>query len=499
MQHSRACNPLYTIVQGGDPTVLYDTGTNRLLTVDLLTAEILPFWGTASPEEIHTQLGGRYNAQQINERLDLLVSVEKEHGWLARRRPTRFVPPWNSTDVRKRLSVGLDCLVLSVTTACNFRCSYCLYGGSYRGYHSHGSEMMSLETAKSALQFFASHSSDAQEIHLSFYGGEPLLNLPVIRWGIETFPSVASGRKFYFHLTTNGSLLNKEEIARLLISADVFLTVSLDGVQEFHDYRRRTAGGDETFAIVMKGVELINKLDPEYFQRNVTFNAVLDTADDLPAVRNFFLNHPLLSTHGVMCSTVKQDSFVEESRTSPGIKALEDEFCDQVLKGVQTFDTFFTRLFVRHLQTIHNRSPFPGMLEEESFTGVCIPGRKELCVDIDGLFHICKNTCDDLVIGDIKQGFNFQEIGRIVDEYTALCTRLCSDCWAFRLCRLCYIHAFTGASIDEDKQKAYCQRERAQILEMLRRYYRVRRDNQKPPEFLSLGPNGDTAPDKDNC
>ncbi|MEI8031874.1 MAG: radical SAM protein [Chlorobiaceae bacterium] len=470
----RQDRPLYVVVSGGEPNIVYDAGTNRLLNLDSRTAEALPGWN------------GDAELLPSSEKFNTLISAEKKHGWLSRHRPGCFALPWSEQTIRHKLSSSLDCLVLAVTTACNFRCSYCLYGNNYEGYRPHGNRMMAYETTEAALSFFERHSRDSGELHLNFYGGEPLLNFPLIEKSVERFPKIAAGRKYYYHLTTNGFLLHERRIAELLVEHDVCLTVSLDGPERYHDSRRRTLQGEATFGTIMQGLELIDQLDHDYFMRNVMINCVIDAIRDLPATRNFFLEHTLLKNLHIICSTVKNDGFsrsdLQENRAAQA--ELEEELFARFRSEQPVFDSFLKRIFVRDLVKIHRRQGFEGFESHEALTGLCIPGLKELFVDIDGRFHLCENTCDELTVGNLSDGYDLEAIKGIVNAYREIGDEFCTRCWAVRFCSLCFVHAFTGATPDKEKLSRYCERERNKILGALRLYVRLRKEVPESPAIL---------------
>jgi|GEM_PF-3556549 len=469
----------------GQAATVYDTGTNRLLRLDSVTADLLPFWDKPlRKEKIYEVFKGKYTAEQIDLRVKLLKRIEKERKLLVRRRPTRFVQRFDMRRVREELSHHLDMVVLQVTTACNFRCSYCIYNGRHRRYHTLDARLMELGTAKEALKFFEAHSSRSPELSVNFYGGEPLLNLPVIRWVIKSLPSIARNRPYSFNITTNGSLLDNEETVKLLAKANVFLLVSLDGPRTYHNARRRTINGEGTFDRIIDNLTLMERIEPEYFHRNVQINSVLDTANDLPSLRDFLLEHPLLSQQEAIVSRRtkgESDGASEASSEMREFKQFEQEFLDQIEHGPRTFDRIMRSAFLNRLQDLHTRCLYDGVSSEESFFK-CVAGQRFM-VDPDGWFHVCPNVADDVLIGDVEHGFNFREIERIMRAYEGMRSSLCPDCWAFRLCKLCYLHAFVGDKIDMENQKKVCLREKARIAKLLSRYCRVLDRNHNAFDF----------------
>jgi len=138
-----------------------------------------------------------------------------------------------ATIVSRYKGLAHDQLILKVTDDCNFRCSYCVYGGGYQGRERQTGKNMTIETAIEAVdKFLANH---APEHNISFYGGEPLLRLDLIKEVVEharrTSPQGATPR---FSLTSNGSFIDAET-AIFLLENRFSLTLSMDGPSTIHD------------------------------------------------------------------------------------------------------------------------------------------------------------------------------------------------------------------------------------------------------------------------
>ena len=119
-----------------------------------------------------------------------------------------------SEDVKRSLS-NRPQLTFEITDACNLRCEYCGYGKSYSDYDERKSTRLSPQRAKVLLDYLRSlwgselNISHNQNIYISFYGGEPLMNVPFIKEIVSYIeePDCPS-RSFTFNMTTNGLLLD---------------------------------------------------------------------------------------------------------------------------------------------------------------------------------------------------------------------------------------------------------------------------------------------------
>lgn len=163
-------------------------------------------------------------------------------------------------------------LRLSLTEACNYRCSYCLPDG----YQADGRPtFLSLEEIKRLVRGFA--AVGMRKIRLT--GGEPSLrkDLPSIIAAVSATPGVQR-----IAVTTNGCLLPRH--VRLWREAGLTaLNVSLDSLQSA---RFAAITGHDRFAEVMEGVEIAQGLGFDAVKLNAVLLRGLND-DELPAWMDF--------------------------------------------------------------------------------------------------------------------------------------------------------------------------------------------------------------------
>lgn len=123
------------------------------------------------------------------------------------------------------MSEALRNLYLVVAQECNLACAYCYAGGGGFGQPARHMGWAILRRGLERLLPMA-----GERLTLSFFGGEPLLNFPLMRQAIDLADRMASdtGRAVSYALTTNGTLLD-EEILAVLQERVSHLAISLDG------------------------------------------------------------------------------------------------------------------------------------------------------------------------------------------------------------------------------------------------------------------------------
>ena len=108
----------------------------------------------------------------------------KERGYLKDRADFEMVHPMDST-LEYALERCIGTVALQVTQSCNLRCKYCIYSeNSSIHQRTHSSKRMDWETVKKGIDFLWEHSIDSPKFNIGFYGGEPLLEYPLIKQAV---------------------------------------------------------------------------------------------------------------------------------------------------------------------------------------------------------------------------------------------------------------------------------------------------------------------------
>ena len=122
---------------------------------------------------------------------------------------------------------------------------------------------MSWDTAKKAIDFFLKRNIELPEIIIGFYGGEPLLEFDLIKKCVEYVESIVEGKKVFFNITTNGTLLT-DEVVDFFVEKDFKLSISLDGSQKEHDVNRKFRDGSGSFNTIINNIKRIKTRYPQY-------------------------------------------------------------------------------------------------------------------------------------------------------------------------------------------------------------------------------------------
>jgi len=205
--------------------------------------------------------------------------------------------------VEHYLKARVKQLTLQVTQQCNLRCEYCIYSGVYNT-RTHSNKRMSWETAKKAIDFFIARTTELAEITIGFYGGEPLLELDLIKRCVEYAKSKIEGKAIKFNVSTNGTLL-VDNVVDYLVKNDFLLSVSLDGSKEEHDVTRKFENGEGSFDIIIGNMERLRIRYPEY-DKKTSIMSTINPHADLGCTLEYFSTDELFNDKHVIFNQMNE-------------------------------------------------------------------------------------------------------------------------------------------------------------------------------------------------
>lgn len=143
-----------------------------------------------------------------------------------------------------------------MTTACNFKCSYC-----YENYKNNC--QLNEESLKETLDFIFSYGEN-EKISLDFLGGEPLLKKELIYQSIDYIKTYYPNRLVEYHITTNGSLLD-DNFVRFMRDNKFHVRLSFDGNKLSHELNRISLDGESYYEKIIENIHKVknNRLSYE--------------------------------------------------------------------------------------------------------------------------------------------------------------------------------------------------------------------------------------------
>nr|WP_308545418.1 radical SAM protein [uncultured Lachnoclostridium sp.] len=161
-----------------------------------------------------------------------------------------------SLEFRNQDTNSLSCWVF-VSNDCNLTCPYCWEQGGLLKKETN----MSMENARKTVDWLIHRivKSAAKELSLTFMGGEPLLNMEVIKQIAQQLNQKIP--KVSYDIITNGVLLTPNVIEECMEINLHSYQITLDGTRNLHDSRRCFADGEGTFDVILKNIESLVTMD----------------------------------------------------------------------------------------------------------------------------------------------------------------------------------------------------------------------------------------------
>ena len=164
--------------------------------------------------------------------------------------------------VKRNERRGFTSMVKPVGSLCNMRCKYCYYLDKAALY-DYRQPLMNDELLERYIRANI-EGNNSPVIAFAWHGGEPLLaGKEFFRKAVALQQRYAEGRTVENSIQTNGLLLDDEWCA-IFRDNNFLVGVSIDGPEHIHDAHRVDAGGQPTFARVIKGIERLYRNRVEY-------------------------------------------------------------------------------------------------------------------------------------------------------------------------------------------------------------------------------------------
>ena len=355
-------------------------------------------------------------------------------------------------DIRYYL-LNLRQLVFEVTERCNLICQYCGYSELYQGNDIRTGKYISFARAKLIIDYLYNLWKDEysvesnRELTISFYGGEPLMNVPFIKQVINYIEGLEkTGLIYTYSMTTNAMLLG--QYMDYLVEKDFKLLISLDG-DEFAQSYRIDHSGKNSFDSVFLNIKLLQEKYPEYFKNNIKFNSVLHNRNEVEAIYQFirekFGKIPrIVPLNDVGISEDRKDDFLKMYRNpvesfyhSSNCEGIESEMLMNAPRFAQLADYLLYQSgnnYQTYNELYINKYDFP------ITTGTCMPFSKKMFVTVSGKILPCERISQQFSLGQVYEDrveLN-EEIVADKHNYCVLkYAKQCFDCASNRFCMQC--------------------------------------------------------------
>lgn len=453
-------------VQVNADRLLFHIPSSSLFAADELTGGIIDALRSegCSPEALAQRLAGRFAGSEIDETLRELIALEVV---------SDGSPLTPEIAVRRVERTALNTVVLNVNTGCNLSCTYCYKEDLDK---PSAGRKMQYDTAIASVEMLLKESPDEARYTVVFFGGEPLSNRALIEHVVGYCEArfAELGKAVDFVMTTNGTLLT-EDIVDWLNAHRFGLSVSIDGPKTVHDRNRITVGGQGTYDVVRRKVDmLLSRYDSRPVGARVTLTRGIT---DVETIWNHLFNELGFAEVGfapVTSGDVSDYNLSGEelAEVFANMKALGRRYLDEALAGRNIGFSNLHQL----LTDIH---------EGQKKALPCGAGLKMLAVDHQGELNLCHRFTGSSLptFGNVHEGVKKAELNDFLSQRLDRSGTGCDSCRIRNLCSGgCYHESYARYGDPAHPTYHYCELMRDWVDFGIEVYHRIMAEN---PAFFS--------------
>lgn len=352
--------------------------------------------------------------------------------------------------------LNLSQLVFEVTDGCNLKCKYCGYGEMYTGYDKRMSKKLPFVYAKNTLDYIVdlwikNNRDYEHNFTVSFYGGEPLLNVPLIKQIQNYIESRFSGYILpVYSMTTNGILLDK--YMDFIAQKNFRLLVSLDGDRDAQSYRIDYKGRN-SFDKVYANLKRFESEYPDYFKENVRFNSVLHNRNSTAGIYDFFKHEfgkpsavSELNTSGIDAEKREEFNtlFVNKNndfyRSGDSRKMTDEMFYDvpEVKMLYLILEKFSGNIFKSYSDLLYDKKTL-----RYTPSGTCLPFSRKMYITVNGKILPCERINQQNSLGTVDDHqviLDFESVAKFYNDLFARIKEKCAACCRLKICTQCLFY-----------------------------------------------------------
>jgi uncharacterized protein len=401
-----------------------------------------------------------------------------------------------------QINQELTQIILELTGRCNLRCGYCIYNEGCNLNRDFNQSDMSIDVAKAAVDYANKHSKE--KVAVTFYGGEPLLKFDLLKWVIEYSLQTLGQKELTFSLTTNLTLVTPQIAEYLASIPGLSVVCSFDGPEYVQNSYRKYINGLGSFSEAYRGLKLladaftksknimsINAVfaPPYSYEKLQDINTFFSELDFLPA--NMDINIDYASSGSVddsehIAELLKNPEYCKENgHTLNPLQTWEKKQVEtnESIRGAE--NSIYASSMEKTLMRIQSRFISEEAVGYYPFNACCVPGARRLYVSTSGDLYVCERIGISPSIGNIFTGIDFDRIRKFyIKDYSDGSVTKCKDCWAIRLCPVCYTGNYSQTKFCSDIKNSRCEGIRNAVMSELSFFHSIQETAPEKLEFL---------------
>ena len=387
----------------------------------------------------------------------------KKHGFLKPSKPFNIDGRLNAVDVKQNIA-SVKQIIFEITEDCNLDCTYCTYSKYYIN-KERTNKSLSFNTVKPTLERLIAKRtpSPTNQLIISFYGGEPLINFDFIKSVVEYTSAYPKDQcSFRYSMSSNGLLLKKH--AQFLADHNFEVSISLDGDEMANSFRVMKSA-KPSFNIVTRNLDFVKKNYPDYFEQNINFLTVIHNRNTTQSVYDFFQEKygkvPMMAdVNPLNLTNEHKEEFNQNIRSHPvcpaddqqSMKKMETNHpkVKEMAKMVEHYSGFAYTDLLEMISPKSSKQSSKKVIP----TATCLPFSMRAYFTAHGTILPCEHISTIHEIGKYsssKLDLNPKEIANLYNKYYDKITRFCKSCYFADNCQDCIFN--TGI----EKEKPACE------------------------------------------
>lgn len=349
------------------------------------------------------------NKEDLN--CDELYQILKEKHIITENDQDEFL--FYKSIIQEGRSQNIMSLTIAPTMDCNYSCSYCFEECKHNVYMS--------KNVINSIIFFLEKCKDIKNIHITWFGGEPLMGINKIKLLYSKMIQIPD-KTYSFSMITNGFLITMDIIDFLKEMKLQHLQITLDGLKESHNKVKFTKTCNDTFTKTIENIDLLAASAPQIkVVIRVNMNKENDTefAELYKFITERYKKNPQIGIY---------PAFVTASSSEPTINSM-----------------LFTRLdksrFLQDLYYDKGIMTYPCKYPDMSFIECSTRNKRVLTIDPEGYIYKCWEVIGDrkyaigrLNVDGLIEITNRTVLNRYLHGADPLEDRICSKCSYLPIC-----------------------------------------------------------------
>jgi uncharacterized protein len=338
-------------------------------------------------------------------------------------------------------STPITHMSLLVTLACNLRCVYC--------YEDKTGAKMDEKTAFKAVDWLIKNSENMKIIRIVFFGGEPLLNFPLIKSVVAYAKDKTQkeGKKATFAITTNGTLLD-DDIISFLEEHKINALLSFDGTKELQDNQRPYASGKGSYDTIVPKIKKLLEVAPQTTGHSVIMgNTSPEIVKDALQEIGFSRVSAIMNSQSLFTKEEEEKGLIRNTERTFHVLEEEREVWSKLIKAQD----------ISSLKRLVGRSNLYGALlsalNNSKKTYFCGAGRSMVSVTPSGDIYLCHRFVglDEYKIGSLDSNqLELNDFSQSPVETNSICKECSARYYCGGGCKHDHVSATRNINIPEE-------------------------------------------------